>query len=155
MKKQITFGVLLIVILLPLFLAVKCEALTDEENIYILRKDMLSTRMYAKLNDLSNELQFISDTQNINYIYLIELAKDMDKITYDAYDIDCPPRFKGSHKYYLLGMDNIHEFAQLFISALLENDTEKMNNAFDNIVKASQNINKSNQLFTKELENNI
>lgn len=153
MKKRIIFSVLLI--LLPMFFVVKSEALTNEEYIYIVDKDIHGTEMVIKLNDLSNALQVISDTNNINYDYLIKLAKDMDKLTYDAYNIDCPPRFKRSHKYYLQAMDNIHEFAQMFISALLENNTTKLNNAFDLIVEASHNMDKSNKLFTKELEKSI
>lgn len=151
MKKRIVFG-LLIILLLPLFITVKSEALTNEENIYITQKDILGAKMIVKLNDLSNALQDISDTKNIDYDYLIKLAKDIDKITYDAYDIDCPPRFKRSHKYYLLAMDYIHEFAQLFISALYENDTIKLNNAFAIITEASQNMDKSNELFAMELK---
>jgi len=151
MKKRIVFG-LLIILLLPLFIAVKSEALTNEENTYITQKDILGAKMIAKLDDLSNALQDISDTKNINYDYLIKLAKDIDKITYEAYEIDCPPRFKGSHKYYLQAMDNIHEFAQLFITALSENDTKKLNTAFDIIVEASHNIDKSNELFAMELK---
>ena len=151
MKKRIAFYVLLIVILLP-FIAAKSKALTNEESIYLSQKDIHGTKMNAKLNDLSNTLQAISDTKNINYDYLIKLAKDIDKITYEAYEIDCPPRFKGSHKYYLQAMDNIHEFAQLFITALSENDTKKLNTAFDIIVEASHNIDKSNELFAMELK---
>lgn len=155
MKKIKWFVIGILVLCSILLLCASGQAVTNEEYTYTVTMADHGNNISLAMSNFSNMLKIVSEKgidDTVMIAKLITSVASLDTIAGQAKDIPCPSVFKESNKCYLQAMECIHEFCDLFIRALLNDDADEMNEAFDLIPIATKFINQSLNLLESEMD---